>query len=293
MTEGRAAAPPRAGQRQSLVRMALPGLGILLAHILPLTLIFTASTTRDWIAFGVLFLIISFAIGGGLHRYFAHRAFRTSRSFQFVVALLAGAFFGDPVGFAGKHRLHHRYADTDRDLHSPRQGLWHCWVGHLLDERCAEEEILGAARDWARYPELMWLHRYFFLPGLATVAVVYLVGGYSMLAAGYALSWCLMAVHAPAAVNYFCHRGGSRRFDTRDDSTNRPVLGLLLFGEGWHNNHHRHPGLARAGLRWFEVDGLYCMLKALSWLGLIWDLRQPPAGASATEDGAGQLTEEY
>lgn len=289
MTEGRAAVRQRGGHDGSLAQMALPGLGILFSHILPLTLLFTGAASRDWVVFGVLCVVICFAIGGGMHRYFAHRAFRTSRAFQFVLALLASAFFGDPVGFAGKHRLHHRHADTDLDLHSPRQGLWHCWVGHLLDERCSEQQVLSAARDWIAYPELMWLHRYFYVPGLAAAGVTYFIGGYSMLAAGYALSWCLMAVHAPAAVNYFCHRGRLRRFETPDDSTNRPVLGVLLFGEGWHNNHHRHPGLARAGLRRGEVDGLYCMLKVLSWLGLVWDLREPPVLAAATDHRAAQL----
>jgi stearoyl-CoA desaturase (Delta-9 desaturase) len=276
MTERRVAAGPVGWPEGSLAHTALPASGILLAHLLPLTLLFTGATPGDWIACAALCLLICFAIGGGMHRYFAHRAFRTSRAFQFLLALLGSAFFGDAVGFAGKHRLHHRHADTDRDLHSPRQGLWHCWLGHLLRERCTEEEILRAARDWAAYPELMWLHRYFYLPGLAMIAAIYVIGGYSMVAAGYALSWCLMAVHAPAAINYFCHRGGSRRFETPDDSTNRPVLGVLLLGEGWHNNHHRHPGAARAGFRRWEVDGLYAMLKVLSWLGLVWDLREPP-----------------
>ena len=122
----------------------------------------------------------------------------------------------------------------------------------------------------------MWLHRYYFVPGALVAGGMFMLGGYSLLVTGYVLSWCLMAIHAPALVNYFCHRGQNRRFETPDDSTNNAVVGLLLFGEGWHNNHHRYPGSARAGLEWYEVDLLYCMLKALSWLGLVWDLREAP-----------------
>jgi stearoyl-CoA desaturase (delta-9 desaturase) len=105
---------------------------------------------------------------------------------------------------------------------------------------------------------------------------MFLAGGYSLLVAGYVLSWCLMAVHAPALVNYVCHRAGNRRFETADGSTNNALVGFLLFGEGWHNNHHRYPGSARSGLEWYELDLLFGMLKALAWLGLVWDLREAP-----------------
>jgi stearoyl-CoA desaturase (delta-9 desaturase) len=255
---------------------ALPAAAILLAHLLPLTLPFTSVSGRDWLACGVSCVVIIFAVGGGLHRYFAHRAFKTSRAFQLFLGVLAACFFGDPVGFAGKHRLHHRHADTERDVHSPRQGLWYCWIGHLLEERCTEQEVLAAAADLARYPELMWLHRYSFVPGTLAAGCMFLAGGYSLLVAGYVLSWCLMAIHAPALVNYVCHRAGNRRFETADGSTNNALVGLLLFGEGWHNNHHRYPGSARSGLEWYELDLLFGMLKALAWLGLVWDLREAP-----------------
>jgi stearoyl-CoA desaturase (delta-9 desaturase) len=255
---------------------ALPAASILLAHLLPLSLPLCGVSGRDWLVCGLVCLVIIFAVGGGLHRYFAHRAFKTSRGFQLFLGVLAACFFGDAVGFAGKHRLHHRHADTDADVHSPRQGLWYCWIGHLLEERHSEQEVLAAASDLTRYPELVWLHRYYFVPGALAAGLVFLLGGYSTFVAGYVLSWCLMAIHAPALVNYVCHRGQNRRFETPDASTNNVLVGLLLFGEGWHNNHHRYPGSARAGLEWYEVDLLYGMLKVLSWLGVVWDLREAP-----------------
>jgi stearoyl-CoA desaturase (delta-9 desaturase) len=259
---------------------------ILAAHVLASTALVTETRRADWIAFGIFCVLISLAVGAGLHRYFAHRAFKTSRAFQFALGVLGSAFFGDPVGFAGKHRLHHRYSDTDRDPHSPRRGAWHCWLGHLVDDGCSEEQVRRAVPDLTRFPELMWLHRFFYLPGVATVALVAAFGGYSMLAAGYAVSWCLMAFHGPALVNYFCHHGGPRRYEIPDRSANNVVLGVLLLGEGWHNNHHRFPRAARAGFRWYELDLLFYGLKMLSWVGLVWDLREvPPAIRRAGREG--------
>jgi stearoyl-CoA desaturase (delta-9 desaturase) len=250
--------------------LALSGIG--LAHALALTVPFLTWRTRDLFAFAVLLVSGCFAVAVALHRYFAHRSFRTSRAFQLALGGLAALFFGDPLGFAGKHRLHHRHADTDRDPHSPHQGVWRCWIGHLLDEGYADDAIVAAAPDLAAYPELRWLHRHYYLPGTAVAALLLVAGGYSMLAT-YALAWCLLAIHAPALVNYFCHRGHNRRFDTPDGSTNNWLLAAVFWGEGWHNNHHHFPGAAHSGLRWYEVDLAFYAIKVLSWLGLVWDLR--------------------
>ena len=88
----------------------------------------------------------------------------------------------------------------------------------------------------------------------------------------------LSALHATSAVNYFCHRGTNRRYETGEGSTNNAVLGILVLGEGegWHNNHHRCPGAARAGFFWSEFDPIYYLLKVLAWLGIAWDLHEVP-----------------
>ncbi len=250
--------------------LALGGIG--LAHALALTVPFLTLPPRDRLALAILVVCGCFAVAVALHRYFAHRSFRTSRAFQLAMGALASTFFGDPIGFAGKHRLHHRHADTDRDPHSPHQGPWRVWVGHLLDEGYTDEEIVAAAPDLAAYPELRWLHRHYYVPGILLVGLLFMFGGYSMLAT-YALVWCLLAIHAPALVNYFCHRGGRRRFETPDGSTNNWLLAALFWGEGWHNNHHYFPGAAHSGLRWYEVDLAWYSIKVLSCLGLVWDLR--------------------
>lgn len=246
--------------------------GLMALHTPPLTLFFTGVRKQDWVAFGIVYLLSIWALGGVTHRYFSHRAFQTSRVFQFAMALLAGAFLGDPVEFAGKHRLHHKNSDTDDDPHSPRHGLWHCWIGNLLDDGYTTEEKLEAVPDLTKFPELMWLHRYWLATGLAAAAIVYAIGGYTMFALAYCLN-VVLRVHLLASVNYFCHRGG---VVDGDASRNSLWLAIVFLGEGWHRNHHRYPGAARSGFRWYEVDALYYIIRALEWVGLVWNVRSAP-----------------
>ncbi len=247
---------------------------IALVHLLPLTLFYSGTRPSDWLLFVVFYFLTIFALGGFLHRYFAHHAFRTSRSFQFMMALFAGVFFADAVGFAGKHRLHHKFADTAEDVHSPVQGWWFCWIGSLVDEGYSDEQILMMAKDLTAYPELAWLHRYFYAPAIVVGLAICWIGGYATFVTAYGLN-LLVAIHAPSAVNYFCHDGKGRNFATPDGSSNSIVLGYLFLGEGWHNNHHRYPASARLGLRRLEPDLIYHCLRVLAAAGLIWDLREP------------------
>jgi fatty-acid desaturase len=93
-------------------------------HALPVLAILSGARTIDWLVCLGLCLLYAFGLGACLHRYFAHRAFKTSRVFQFIMCLLVGMTFGDPIWFAGKHRIHHKHSDTERDVHSPKQGFW-------------------------------------------------------------------------------------------------------------------------------------------------------------------------
>ncbi len=123
------------------------------------------------------------------------------------------------------------------------------------------------------------LHRWTFVPGVAAIAAVWLIGGWAMVSAAYCLPWCLVAVHGASAVNYVCHRFGTRRYATGDRSTNHAFLGVVLFGEGWHNNHitiRRRRARASSGGNWMV---LYWLLRGLAALGVVWDLREVPADA--------------
>jgi len=240
----------------------------------PVAFLLTGTNSTDWLLFAVIYPIQSIGVGVSLHRYFAHRSFKTSRWFQFMMALMAASVFGDAVRFTGKHRLHHRYSDTTNDTHTPLKGFWSCWYGSLLDNGYTDAELCDAARDLKKYPELMWLHRYWMVPGLVLCGIAFLIGGLSSVAIGVLLGSTLLLNQA-AAVNYFCHKYGRRRFDTRDRSTNNALIAALSFGEGWHNNHHYYPATARAGFHWWEVDMYYWVIWLFEKLGLVWDVRQP------------------
>ena len=254
------------------------GASIAVLHVAPLAALIYGTGRSDWLFFACLYPFQAIGVGVCLHRYFAHRSFRTSRAFQFFLALCAASTFGNPVGFAGKHRLHHRHVDTERDVHSPVHGLWACWIGSLMDNGYTEKQVLERVPDLSGYPELMWLHRHPMAVGLGLCAIGFMVGGWTTVAIGVCLGAALL-VHQSSAVNYLSHRFGTRRFDTPDRSTNNWITGLLTFGEGWHNNHHYCPASARAGFCWWEIDMFFWVIWLFEKLGLVWDVRRPPARA--------------
>ncbi|WP_279246834.1 acyl-CoA desaturase [Candidatus Litorirhabdus singularis] len=230
----------------------------------------------DWYVFALIWPLQLLGSTLALHRYFAHRSFATSRVFQGFLALCAATAFGDPIGFSGKHRLHHRHTDTDADVHSPTQGAWSCWIGSLVDFGYREEEVLRNTKDLCRYPELVWLHKHKYVPACIIALALFAYGGFTTVAIGLCLG-AVSIIHLAGAVNYFCHTRGSRRFNTSDDSTNNAIIAVLALGEGWHNNHHYYPSSARAGLYWWEIDAVYWVICLLERTGLIWAVRRPPA----------------
>jgi stearoyl-CoA desaturase (delta-9 desaturase) len=240
-----------------------------------ITALATGTNARDWLVFACIYPLAAIGVGIGMHRYFAHRSFRANRPFQFVLALLASLSFGNALHFAGKHQLHHRHADSEGDVHAPRQGWWHCWFGSLINCGYSAQEIEAQAADWHRVPELRWLYCHAAAPALLLCTVLFACGGFSMMAIGGMLSPVLL-LHQSSAVNYFCHCRGARRFATRDESTNNALVAMLTYGEGWHNNHHRFPRSARAGLQWWEVDLFYSVICLFEALGLIRDVYRIP-----------------
>jgi len=251
------------------------GILIALMHLVPAWVIITGTTEKDWLWFAAIYPFQAIGVGICLHRYFAHNAFKTSRWFQFLLALFCSITFGDPIRFAGKHRLHHLHTDCENDTHSPKQGFWFSWLGSHIDSRYTDEQICAQVPNLTTYPELMWLHRHSLVPGFALCGIVFLAGGFSAMAVGVLLGASIL-VHQSSAVNYICHRFGRRRFETDDLSTNNFIVSLLVFGEGWHNNHHRYPVSARAGFCWWEIDMFYWVICLWEALGLVWDVKRPP-----------------
>ena len=237
-----------------------------------------------------LYVIRLFAITGFYHRYFSHRAFKTSRGFQFVMAVAGNsAVQRGPIWWAAHHRNHHRYSEKPKDLHSPHQhGYWRSHMGWFMTGAGFKTDV-RYVRDWLRYPELRaldrfdWVVPFILLVALAGTGVVmehlapWLETSVAqMVVWGFGIS-TVAVYHVTYTINSLAHGFGSQRFSTGDDSRNNLWLALLTFGEGWHNNHHHYPSSARQGFRWWEIDLTYYALVLLSWTGLIRDLRQVPA----------------
>jgi stearoyl-CoA desaturase (delta-9 desaturase) len=217
-----------------------------------------------------------FAITGGYHRYFSHRTYRTSRVFQFLLGLVGTmSIQKGPLWWAAGHRRHHQYSDLPGDMHSPREGFRYSHYGWIFDERWERTEI-ERVRDLARFPELVWLNDWHAIPPLAISVVLYLVGGWSALVWGMGIGTVVLW-HSTYSINSLAHVWGTRRYETGDTSRNNFLLALLTMGEGWHNNHHHFMSCARQGFFWWEIDFTYYVLRAFAAVGLVWDVREPPA----------------
>jgi len=181
---------------------------------------------------------------------------------------------GGVIWWAETHRRHHRNADTPNDLHSPHyQGFWYSHFGWFLDERHRATR-LDAIGDLARYPELVWLDRWFMLPFVALCAGLFLASGARGLVWGGLIPTVILWEYTHWVQSFSHSWGGYRRWECRDQSRNHWLLGVITFGE-FHNNHYRFPLSAKQGYVWWEVDVGYWLLRGLAAVGLIWDLRLP------------------
>jgi stearoyl-CoA desaturase (Delta-9 desaturase) len=247
-----------------------------LVHLTCIAAIWTGFTWQA-VAIGiVLYWVRIFAIGAGYHRYFSHRAYATSRAFQFVLAVLSQSTAQKSVlWWAAKHRHHHLHSDTESDVHSPRhKGFLYSHLGWIFSRRHHKADLVKVA-DLACYPELMWLHRYELVPAVGLGVLCFLIGGWSGLIVGFFWSTVLL-YHATFCINSLAHVSGSKRYVTGDDSRNNWLLAFFTMGEGWHNNHHACQRSVRQGFCWWELDPTFYILKAASWVGLVWHLKSPP-----------------
>ena len=254
-----------------------------LVHLACVAALWTGVTYDALVLCFLLYWLRIFAIGAGYHRYFSHRAYRTSRAFQFALAVLSQSTAQKSVlWWASKHRHHHLHSDTETDVHSPRhQGFVYSHLGWIFSRKNDVADLVKVA-DFARYPELMWLHRHELVPPTVLAVLSVLIAGWSGLVVGFFWSTVLV-YHATFCINSLAHVRGRRRYVTGDDSRNNWLLALFTMGEGWHNNHHAYQSSVRQGFRWWEIDATFYLLKALSWTGLVWDLKTPPAPVRLNE----------
>jgi stearoyl-CoA desaturase (delta-9 desaturase) len=220
----------------------------------------------------------------GYHRLLTHRSFETPRLIEYLLTILGSlANQGGALRWVATHRVHHRHSDDNGDPHSPRDGAWWAhmlwWMPYIpaLDDAVHYRHyVLDLCKD----PIHRFLDRWHILFPLSLAAWLVALGEAW---GGLGLSWLVWGIfvrtmllyHATYLVNSATHMWGYRSHNTRDRSTNLWWVALLTLGEGWHNNHHAFPRSARHGLRWWEVDVTYLLIRFLSWVGLARQIHVP------------------
>jgi stearoyl-CoA desaturase (Delta-9 desaturase) len=247
----------------------------ILFHVAAVVAPFFVPFTWTAVGLGVLFYVVRmFGITGVYHRYFAHKAYKTSRWFQFVLAWIGcSAMQKGPLWWAGHHRHHHKHSDQEDDPHSPIvKTVWWAHVGWILSGKYNDAP---AMKDFEKYPELRALDSFLtWVPGLLVAVLCYAIDGWSGVVWGFLVS-TICLYHGTFLVNSACHLFGTRRYATTDQSKNCWWAAILTLGEGWHNNHHHYQSCARQGFKWWEIDVSYYVIRMLGAVGLVWDIREP------------------
>jgi len=264
-------------------------LPLIFLHLMCLAVIWVGWSWTSVTVALLLYLLRMFAITGFYHRYFSHKAFKTSRFWQFVFGVVGNASVQrGPLWWAAHHRHHHRYTDQRQDVHSPsRHGFWWSHIGWLTSRSNFPTNYKMVA-EWNRFPELRWLNRFDTVVPMMLALALYVIGeifeyaapqlgtdGMQLVVWGFFISTVVL-LHAPVTINSLDHMYGGRRYDTPDTSRNNALLALITLGEGWHNNHHHYAVSARQGFFWWEIDVTYYLLVCLARLGIVWDLRPVP-----------------
>lgn len=268
-------------------------LRLILSHLLAL-FAFKVGVSSITIIIFVFFLILrSVGLTVAYHRYFAHRSFKTSRFFQFILALWGGlSAQRGPLWWAAKHRTHHKYSDQPGDPHSPHvDSFFTSHIGWALKAESMETDY-SMVKDFKKFPELFYFNKFHDLYMLSFALFIYVMGatinhyypelgtsGAQMLVWVYVIN-TLVHVHLTFFVNSIGHLFGTKELGEykceRDDkSGNIAWLALLTAGEGWHHNHHTFPYSARIGIKWYQIDLGYLFIKVFEKLNLIWNVKTP------------------
>jgi stearoyl-CoA desaturase (Delta-9 desaturase) len=217
----------------------------------------------------VFYVLSGLGITTGFHRMLTHKSFETSRPLKATFLIMGClALEGDPITWASTHIQHHAHSDGEDDPHSPLEGFWHSHVGWLFNYK-NNVEVYGT---WLKKdPTVVWVSKTWFFWALLGFVVPFLIAGWTGLLWGGFVR-VFLTHHITWSVNSICHTFGSRDYQTRDASRNNFLVGLLAFGEGWHNNHHAFPRSAFHGLRWWQVDISAYLIRTLEALGLVWNV---------------------
>jgi len=245
-------------------------------HLGAVVALFFFSWKALFITLFLWWLSTSLGIGVGYHRLLTHRGYKTPRWFEYFLTVCATlALEGGPIFWVATHRIHHRFSDQEGDPHTPRDGKWWAHMGWILVGKSMHHDTTTLAHyvpDLAKDKFYVWITKYHYVPMIVLGLVLLALGGIPFVLWGI-FARTVIGLHATWLVNSATHSWGSRRFATRDDSTNSFWVALLTWGEGWHNNHHAHPTSARHGLKWYELDLNWYAIWVFSKLGLVRQIR--------------------
>ncbi len=255
----------------------------------------------SWLYFSLMiggWLISGLGITVGFHRMLTHRSFET---YEWVRVAWAGlgslAIEGPPLAWCAVHRKHHQHSDKEGDPHSPHlhgkgwrnavRGFIHAHTGWLFSKTWSDKSLKKYVPDLMNSPGIAGISRNYVWWVIASFAIPAAIGGLvtmSWLGVFLGFLWGGLARvffthHATWSINSICHIFGSKDFEAGDDSRNNLVFGILGHGEGWHNNHHAFPTSARHGLKWWQVDLSWIIIKSMEKAGLVWDVRTPTTKA--------------
>jgi fatty-acid desaturase len=244
--------------------------------------------TFHWSALAAAVLLYYLCGGIGIsfcfHRLLTHRSLTVPKWFEYTCALLGTlALQGGPIEWVATHRAHHAHTDTDEDPHDAHRGLlWtHVdWLYRPNKNRLNREEKQRYAPDLWIQPYYQFLERDALLLQVLLGVGLFAIGGISWVVWGIFVRLAVL-YHVTWFVNSAAHRFGYQTFATGDQSTNCWWVGLLTWGEGWHNNHHAFPFSARHGLRWFEIDPTWWVIGVLRGLGIAQKVKLPTPAMQA------------
>lgn len=242
----------------------------------------------DLALLAIMYTLVAIGVTVGYHRMLTHRSFTPYPVVKFILLVLGSmALEGDAITWTATHTKHHALADRPGDPHSPLDGFFHAHLGWVFAEPDADPEVY--CRHLLRDRMVVFVSRTHLLWVALALAIPCAIGGAfgGWLGALTGLLWGglvrqFLTHHVTWSVNSICHTFGKRAFETNDASRNEWLVGLLAFGEGWHNNHHAFPRSAFHGLRWWQFDLAGYVIRLLERLGLAHDVyRVAPAVQAA------------
>jgi sn-1 stearoyl-lipid 9-desaturase len=250
-------------------------IGVVVFHILAIAALFTFSWANLAAGLFLWWLAGSLGIGMGYHRLLTHRGFKVPKWLEYTLSIFGTlALQSGPLSWVTTHRIHHAFTETDKDPHSPLNGAYWAHIGWIFRGTAQNQPESAMQRycpDFAydRFHQL--LNRYNYVPIIILAAILFAIGGLSMVLWGVFLK-TVIGWHFTWLVNSATHLWGTRRFETRDDSRNNALIAAITWGEGWHNNHHAYPRSARHGLAWYEVDINWIQIRLMEAVGLAKDV---------------------